>query len=111
MSVKVIQRGSTEIVGNDVTVFVFERNKYARVDWDFFRLPEENDDFFRENAKEMSEISMQIYLSVATKKSEYNGNGLVGHMDYLPIESAHATASALSNLFEDFVNRRVLLAT
>jgi hypothetical protein len=106
VTVKTIKRGA-ELEGEvHVTVRVYERNKYARIDWDFFGLPEENDDYFKENEKEISEMVKEIYFSVAIKTSEFYGNGLTGYMDGVPIEVAHRAAGEVSDLFDRYARRR-----
>ena len=102
MVARTVKRGEETFDTEGVTVKIYERAKYARIDWDFFRLPEENDDFFRDSAQELSDAVKDIYLRVAKKQSEFYGNGLTGYMDWLHIDDARQAAGEVSDLFDRF---------
>lgn len=100
MSVQVLSRGAKAPISPATTVVVRERNKFARVDWDFFRLPEENDAHFRSIKALLMKSVESIYLSFSSSKSSFYGNGLVGHMDGLTFEEASMAADQIAALFE-----------
>lgn len=110
MSVRIFKREGIKPAG-DVTVVIFERTKFARVDWDYFRLPEENDSFFKEHEAEITKEVQQIYLRVERKGSECQGTGIVGHFDNVLKEDARVAADRISAVFDDFVRRRVASLT
>lgn len=110
MSVKVIRIGETANQ-ETATILVFERTKLAKIDWDFFRFHEANDEYFRDNAERLTREVLDIYRSYATPKSSFAGDGLVGHMEDMPIATAQHVGWMLSNLFDHFVKGRPTVAT
>ncbi len=111
MAVKFFSNGIWKNSESHVTVAVFERRKYARVDWDFFRLPEENDQFFKDHADELMKAVKQIYIEFANEKSVFDGDGLAGQMESMMIDSAHLAAEKISALFDHYVLLRKKCAT
>ncbi|WXL27724.1 hypothetical protein WG219_09850 [Ectopseudomonas mendocina] len=89
-----------------VAVAIFKRRKYALVDWDYFRMPEENDPFLKDHAQELWSAIVLIHHEFANKKSMLDGSGLVGRMDNLLIDSADLAASKISTLFDHYVSVR-----
>lgn len=106
MAVKVLSNGALENSEQHVTVLVYERRKYSRVDWDFFRLPEENDAYLKLHADELMDAVRKIYLDYANDRSEFNGNGLVGQMENMQADQARQAAIAISALFDLYVCKR-----
>ncbi|KTB99750.1 hypothetical protein [Pseudomonas syringae] len=107
MAVKSVTNRDQSFANSDVTVLIYERNKDARVDWDYFRLPEVNDQFLKDHAPELMEIVQGCYFSCAQKKSEFQGNGLVGHIDGILLDDARRVAQEISDMFDAYVQKRI----
>jgi len=102
MTVRVIKNGRSQ-TREPATVLVFHRSRISLIDWDFFRFPEENDQRFRENEAMLTERILGIYKGIATNRSTFNGNGLVGQIDGIPTELAEHIANKISMVLEEFV--------
>ena len=83
-----------------VSVQVFPRKKYARVEWDFISVPVEREADLRAQKEHLLDSFKRIFSQHASSNSIFDGSELVGHMDGLLIEHARVAADQISNLFE-----------
>ncbi|PVZ19965.1 MULTISPECIES: hypothetical protein [unclassified Pseudomonas] len=108
MSVGFYSKGRWSSGYETSTVTVQERRGKVRVEWDYYRLPEVNDEFFRKHASEITQEIQDLMNSYRGHRYAASGTGLVGYVDGFPIDISTQLAYDVAEVFKRFANLRSL---